>query len=365
MNTNKLNSNKPSAKLDGLNNRYIISPLNAEGAITVGAVLRAIKLTTHVSWREIASWCGLRNQSDAFKIAYTKSLRTERARLSEYITISGDLAYFYDKDHKPVAPAATVTHVSIVNGERDIVSAVVDKAVKFATRVSLLDTENRTITLTLVANGGYLVALDNDITIQHKAKFTVDGTAKRLNALLRNVVFVGETAGEASVKITIDDNTGGASAISTTEVPILVSEPQPVSVPELVVGDDVHAELNTLTVIDPAVTVVDEDNKSLELHIAPFGCRISGFKNSIHSVEQGNMYITAGTPDAINADIAETVVYCYQENAQIAYELIYNNTKIRKYLIIAAGATEEDSGTTEENKPTADTAETDSTVLEE
>lgn len=69
MNTSVRYLKKPTAKLDSLNNRYIISPLSVDGTITVGAILRAIKSSTHLSWRDIANWCGIRDSSDAFKLA--------------------------------------------------------------------------------------------------------------------------------------------------------------------------------------------------------------------------------------------------------------------------------------------------------
>lgn len=56
---------KPIATADSLNNRYIISPLSIDGDITVSAVLRSIKESTHLSWRDIADWCGIRDSSDA------------------------------------------------------------------------------------------------------------------------------------------------------------------------------------------------------------------------------------------------------------------------------------------------------------
>ena len=52
------------------------------------------------------------------------------------------------------------------------------------------------------------------------------------------------------------------------------------------------------------------------------------------------MYITSGTPDIINADIAQMSVYAYQESAQIAYELVCNGTKIRKYLVLTVSSGE-------------------------
>ena len=338
---------KPVARLESLNNRYIISPLSVDGTITVGAVLRSIKLSTHLRWREIADWCGLRDSSDAFKLAFTRSLRKERARLSEYITISGDQAYFYDKDHKPAMPAATVRHASITNGESDIISAVVNRATKFATRVTVLDTEDRALSLTITATNGYVSSIDSDVTIQNKAKITVTGDTKRLNALLRSIVVVCPTVGEASVKIVLDDLTGGASAVNAIEIPILVEEQPVESIPELNIPESVTVKLATDSVITPAVTVSDKDNKELELHITPFGCNIFGFKNNIHAVNPGSMYITSGTSDEINADIAKVSAYAYQDNAQIAYELICGTTKIRKYLILTVSAASETAAHTD------------------
>lgn len=340
MNTSVRYLKKPTAKLDSLNNRYIISPLSVDGTITVGAILRAIKSSTHLSWRDIANWCGIRDSSDAFKLAFTKSLRKERARLSEYITISGNDAYFYDQDHKPVSPTATVRHASITNGEKDVVSVTANRAAKFATRITVLDTEDRALKLTISAVNGYVSSTDDDITIQNKAVVTVTGGTKKINSLLRALVIVCPKAGEASVKFVLDDLTGGVDALSTTEVPILVSEEKAESVPELTIPASVTAKLAADTVLTPAITVSDDDNKELELHITPFGCNIFGFKNNIHAVTPGTMYITSGTPDIINADIAQMSVYAYQESAQIAYELVCNGTKIRKYLVLTVSSGE-------------------------
>lgn len=340
MNTSVRYLKKPTAKLDSLNNRYIISPLSVDGTITVGAILRAIKSSTHLSWRDIADWCGIRDSSDAFKLAFTKSLRKERARLSEYITISGNDAYFYDQDHKPVSPTATVRHASITNGEKDVVSVTANRAAKFATRITVLDTEDRALKLTISAVNGYVSSTDDDITIQNKAVVTVTGGTKKINSLLRALVIVCPKTGEASVKFVLDDLTGGVDALSTTEVPILVSEEKAESVPELTIPASVTAKLAADTVLTPAITVSDDDNKELELHITPFGCNIFGFKNNIHAVTPGTMYITSGTPDNINADIAQMSVYAYQESAQIAYELVCNGTKIRKYLVLTVSSGE-------------------------
>lgn len=347
---------KPIATADSLNNRYIISPLSIDGDITVSAVLRSIKESTHLSWRDIADWCGIRDSSDAFKLAYTRSLRKERARLSEYITISGDLAYFYDKDHKPVSPTVVIKHASLINGERDIISAVVNRASKFATRVTVLDTENRALKLTLTATNGYISSIDNDVTIQNKAQITVTGDPKRLNAVLRGLVIVCPTAGEASVKLVLDDLTGGVSALSTAEIPILVEQAKTASIPSLNTPATASVKLTADSVLTPAVTVSDADNKEFELHITPFGCNIFGFKNSIHAVTPGTMYVTAGTPDEINADIAKMSVYAYQTNAQIAYELVWDTTKIRKYLALTVSDGESEKPTT--TTDTADVGET-------
>ena len=119
-------------------------------------------------------------------------------------------------------------------------------------------------------------------------------------------------------------------------------------------------KLTADSVLTPAVTVSDADNKEFELHITPFGCNIFGFKNSIHAVTPGTMYVTAGTPDEINADIAKMSVYAYQTNAQIAYELVWDTTKIRKYLALTVSDGESEKTTT--TTDTADVGETKDTT---
>ena len=109
------------------------------------------------------------------------------------------------------------------------------------------------------------------------------------------------------------------------------------------------------------MTVEDADNKVLELRIAPFGCQLTGLKNSIRAVTPGSMYTTTGTPAEINNDIANMLVRAYQANAQVALELVYDTTKIRKYLIIN---TDTDTDTTS-SPITADGAEVDNAVLSE
>ena len=102
------------AVLDEDNNRYILSPIPETG-ITIGDALRAIKSSTKTSWRKIATFCGLQNQTIAFKVAYVARKFEEKTTLSNFLVISGDKAYLYDKDHRPASSTLLTSKLLLVS----------------------------------------------------------------------------------------------------------------------------------------------------------------------------------------------------------------------------------------------------------
>lgn len=330
------NSKKSIAVLDKANNRYIIKPLDDDNKMPVGRAVRAIK-ATHTNWREIAKWCGLKKQSDAFKMAYANSDYKERVRLNKFIAISGDVAYFYDSEHQP-AEIETPTIVPLITNRENTILATTGIPVKFATRVTISDSIDRSLEMILSVDSGSINDASNNLLVHAGSTVTIRGNARRLNEVLKDLVFVANKAEDTIITIRVNDffNEPVESTIAVEVVAGVVP-----SIPELNAPVGGTVVLNKSTLI-PTVTVADADNREMELRITPFGCDVLGLKNTLKFITNNfDVYTTRGTPADINADIAQMKVRAYQENVQVGFELVQGTTKIRKYLVLTATDTEE------------------------
>lgn len=350
-----MNNSKPVAKLDIANHRYVIKPLDSRGQLSVGAALRAIK-ETHTSWRAIAEFCGIQKQSAIFKATYGRTNTADHQYLSNFLTISGDTAYFYDKNHQPATVNNPEVHPTISNKEDSITYVTAGVPAKVTTRVVIDDPIDRSMQMSITAKNGVIIGTGKLLTSNNTVTVYLRGNAARLNHMLQEIEFVGAGAGNGTVIITVDDLGGQAKSVVTATVNLKVAEGKTISTPVLNLPEEALAELNKSTVVDPSVTVADKDGKMIKLRISPFGCDILGFANYLGYIKPGEVRTIYGDPESINKDIAGMKVRAYQDNAQIGFELTCGNVKIRKYLVLTVidGSTTDSSKKENVSTSTAD-----------
>ena len=182
-----------------------------------------------------------------------------------------------------------------------------------------------------------------------------------LNSLLKSIHFVGVNAGDASIKIEIDDGEGLVSSVNTVSIDMKVLQGVNISVPEINLPESANIVAGVDTPLT-GITVSDADNKMLDLKITPFGCELYGFTDYIYPIESRGLKVTSGRPAAINDIIANLVVRTKEDctKAQIGFEIVYGTTVIRKYLVLTIGTTIETV-----NNPKADEATVDETQLDD
>lgn len=333
--------------LDKDNHCFVLA-LPESGTTTVSAVFRSIIAGTDTSWKELAEFAGIKRSSTAFKVAYKRRPADTIDMLTEFLVIdqAKQQARFYDIDHRP--SSAMVPHVgpTIANGEPASTTIYTKIPVKLTSRVRISDPLQRLLTLTLRPTNGYLLGV-NDISLtKPNMTYQVSGAPSSLNKLLKSIHFVGLTAGDGTIVITVDDNAGDATSVSSTTVSFKIEQSQEVSIPEInMPGDQDGATIGDDFQIDP-ITVTDTDNKLLEVHITPFGCQVFGFKNNPFTVGTGDqkMQVIVGRPAIINEFISELYVRCAQEECYLGVELFCGTTRIRKYLKISATAADDEAG---------------------
>lgn len=351
------------ANFDSDNNRYIISNVPEIG-ITIGDALIAIKSSTHISWKKIAEFCGLRNQSAAFRAAYITKNTEDKRVLSEFLVTTGNVAYLYDKDHKPESSSVIPITASITNSSNSLIKVVENIPERVTTRITISDPLNRVLKMKVTPSNGFIIGM-NDVNISSPdTPFSTAGTPKTLNNVLKTIHFVPIASGDASVTVVIDDGEGLVSSINSAEVLMKVSPGEQVSVPEITVAESVSVTAGVDTALT-GVEVSDEDDKLLELKITPFGCAIYGFSTYLYPIESRGTKIISGRPDVLNTELEGLKIRTDKDctKAQIGFELLCGSTIIRKYLVL--NVTEAEEQPTENPAPVTDTATADNSVLGE
>lgn len=354
---NVISRNKPTATFDAENHRFIITPVDTDKAVSVGTVLRAIKETIPMSWREIMSFTGHTKQSDIFKMTYasghcSKKLREE---LSKYITVAGNVAYLYDKDHKPAGATETIIHPTITNGDTTGVTITAKIASLIATRVVIHDRLDRTLQLSVTVLDGYLIS-SNKITLASPGgTITTKGNARKLNTFLKSLKYASANVGKHDVLITIDDLTGVSAGVITTSIPVTVVAGVETVVPEITVPESVHIADDGETVIPP-VTVTGDENEIFTLKLTASNCELYNIKNYLSYIADGETYTTQGTATQLTKNLAKLKVRA-DSDAKVLVELTFGSgSHIRKSINLTT--TVADS-----TPPLADTAIVDNTVL--
>jgi hypothetical protein len=356
---------KPVATFDPEQFRYRITPVNP-AKFGIGNALRAIK-ATHVSWREIAQFCGLTDQATAFRIAYIDKTFEAKRALAEFLTIEGEVAYLYDKDHKPAA--ASKIHVPVtINVNQGTLTITERVPSKLGARVSINDPIVRRLTMTVTPINGYVLGMSDINLCVPGQSFTVTGHAKTLNEVLRKINFVGWDLGDAKLEIVVDDMGETTSSVVTATIPAKVVAGKKVSIPEIVLPDNVTAKAGEETKI-AAVKVTDEDGKIMELRVTPFGCEVFGFKNYLHVIGENEVRVVTGRPEVISEDIANLTVRIPEgaNRAVLGFQIICGKTILNKYLTISL--TDGDSSSQDPEpavvEPTADNSTADNATLTE
>lgn len=350
------NTKKPTATLDSENHRYIIKPVDGSQPVSLRTVLRAIKETIPSSWRDMRDFCGCKKQSDMFRLTYSGGAKTLRAHLEQFITVVGDVAYFYDKDHKPADAVVAAVHPTITNNENDVITVVAKIATLVATRVTIGDKLDRPLALTISVPTGYLVNQDRTLIANPGTSIFKRGSAKRLNEFLKTLKYTSTEFGEQQIIISVDDESGTSAGIVTTSITVNVVPGETVSVPVLTVPEDVALANEGDTVL-PAITVTDESEQLLTLRITPYDCEIYNIKNYIGYVGDGELYTTKGTASSLTSSLANVTVRTESTSAQILVELVVSGTtRIRNTINLAAS-----NG----SSPTVDEAEVDNATLDE
>lgn len=332
-----MSKNNPRTKafLDSENYRFIISPLDKDGGMKIPAVFRAIMQTTNTTWKDLAAFAGLKNQNEAFRVAYTNDRLLINSLVQNMaIDVSNRAAYFYDKDHKPAAIPPQVPAPTITNKEAATQTVTAFVPTKVVSRVTVNDDTVRVLKMSITPTNGYLLGI-RDIHLSNPGMtYVVRATASTLNTLLKNIHFIGVEPDAADVTIAIEDitSTGTPTFTVSTTVQIAVAAGTVPSIPELIVPETAPATLNNDVKID-GIEVKDTDGKIMELRVQPFNCEVLGFKSIIRPLLPGQVQSVFGRPDTINEAISDLQVRARKLNAQLAFELVCGSTKIRKYTI--------------------------------
>ena len=345
--------------------RFRITPID-KSKFGIGNALRAVK-ATHCSWRWIANFCGLPDQTVAFRIAYTNKTFELKRYLSKFLTIEGDVAYLYDKDHRPEEATPIHVPVTLSNTSDAAIEITEHVPVKLGARVKIVDPIARRLSMTVTPLNGYILGMSDINLCVPGQSFTASGSAKTLNDILRSLTFVGWDLGDALLEIVVDDLEGTDGSVVTTTVNAKVIAGKKVSIPEIVIPE-ASAKAGEETKL-PAVKVTDEDGKILELRVTPFGCEVFGFKNYLHVIGENEVRVVTGRPEVISEDIANLVVRIPEgaKRAVIGFQLITGKTIINKYLTINLNGdvTPEPEPEPEDEEPKADEAKADETELKE
>lgn len=335
---------KFSAVLDAENFRYIIKPLRADGTLSISDALYAIKKITHCSYADLASFLGLKNANRIFKIIYLSAPRADFVNASKFLSIDVDnqCAYLYDKDHQP--EAVTPPHVgpSIVNNEPATQTVTESVPALVTSRINIADVYDRQLTMVITPKGGYVLGIADVNLCSPNVPYQVTGNKRSLNRLLKQIHFVSTEAGNASLDISIDDGAGKVTSKVSTSVTISVAAAAKISIPELTIPGTISAVQGEITPI-PGISVSDTDGKILELRVAPFGCEVSGFKSLLFPIKEGETRSTGGVPETLNAEIANLQVKPVKLQAFVGLELIYDKTRITKYVPIDVTLPEDDT----------------------
>lgn len=357
---NFISRNKPTATFDAENHRFIITPVDTDKAVSVGTVLRAIKETVPMSWRAIMAFTGHTKQSDIFKMAYasghcSKKLRDE---LAKYITVSGTVAYLYDKDHKPAGATETIIHPTITNGDASGVSVVAKIASLVATRVVIHDRLDRTLQLSVTVPDGYLISTNKITLASPGGTITTKGNARKLNTFLKSLKYASANVGKHDVIITVNDLTGVPAGILTVSIPVTVTAGVTTIIPEITVPATVDlAEEGDTTI--PAITVTGNSDEILSLKISTIGCELYNIKNYLSYLADGETYTTQGTATQLTANLAALKVRADDE-AKVMLELTFGSgSHIRKTISIVHKEEETNE------PPKVDDAVTDGSTLTE
>ena len=357
---NVISRNKPTATLDAENHRFIITPIDTDREVSVGTILRAIKETVPMSWRAIMAFTGHTKQSDIFKMTYasghcSKKLRDE---LSKYITVSGTVAYLYDKDHKPAGATETIIHPTITNGDASGVSIVAKIASLIATRVVIHDRLDRTLQLTVTVPDGYLISANKITLASPGGTITTKGNAKKLNTFLKNLKYASANVGKHDVIITVNDLTGVSAGILTISIPVTVVAGAVTVVPEITAPATVNlAEEGDTTI--PAITITGNADEILSLKITTIGCELYNIKNYLSYLSDGETYNTQGTATQLTNNLAALKVRT-EDEAKVMFELTFGSgSHIRKIINIVKAV----EGNNDNPPPIVDDAVTDNTTL--
>lgn len=324
-------------EIKSLEDNRIASLLN----LTVPKVIRLLLQHKHlqVSYRDIATFCNLKRSNQVFRLAYTNHLNKTQDSTFEYlnqylvIDIEGQTAKFYDYEHKPDASEIPHVPVVITNTEDSELKATEHVPVLITTRITINDPLNRQLTMKLTPTNGYLLGINDNNIANPDTPYYVYGKATGLNTTLRQLHFVGTTSGSGSVEIEVDDGEGQEDSTPSTTININIEAGVTVSVPELNVPDSVSVPLHKDTLITPAITVSDADDKLLSLRIYPYQCEVYGWKSFGGYIGYGQSRVSNGRPEIINADIEKLYVRALKNNAQLGLELICGRTVIRDYLV--------------------------------
>ena len=351
---------KQIAVLDTPNYRYIISPLKPGNVCTPQDIFKAIKNSTQLKWAEIAEFAGLKNANRAFRVAYLNNKVTEdMTKVQEYTVIDSGAgcAYFYDKDHKPAQVVAPHVGPEIVSGETgQTVTASVPTI--FATRVVVSDALDRRLKVTFTPTNGYTSTPTDHYIYAAGTERVFTGGVKSINRLLKEIKFVGTSAGAASVVIKVDDMAGEATSTASVTVNLTVEDAVVPSVPTLTVPESVSGTVSEYTPIS-TITTADTDGKVLAVRVSAFNCQVYGFKNWLEVLHPQHAHSTFGEPEFVNADLAGLkVMPLNTDPASIGVELKCGSTYVLKYITVTGTAASD----TEDSKNEAETVSVQTTA---
>ena len=333
---NVISRNKPTATLDAENHRYIITPVDPDDAVSVRTILRAIKETTHTTWRFLMEFTGYSYQSDIFKMTYAGQHCSKklRAHLAEYITQVGDVAYLYDKDHKPAGPDAVLIHPTLFNNETDTITTPAKVFANIATRVSISDKLDRKLKLIVSTDSGYITDGSKFATTNLGATLVAYGTARKLNAYLKTIKYASDTVGTHEVTITVNDLTGVPAGILTSAVTVKVTAGVTTVIPTLNVPETANVTQGEYSALPKVTVSATGHDELMTLRITPVNCRIYNLRNYLWYKGDDDTYTAQSTVANINANLANLKAYADEEGAKILFELGFGNSRIRKYMTL-------------------------------
>lgn len=320
---------------DAENYRFVIRPLMEDGSMSISKAICTIRKRTHFTWRNLAEFCGVSSQSEMFKLAYVHNGPMSRHPLKDFLVLDtvNNCAFLYDKEHKPEGVLPAHTGPQLTNGEDANVAVTERVPAKVVSRVKIYDSLDRLLTLSLTPTNGYLLGMQSRSLAIPGMTYSVTGTYKSLNKLLRSIYFVGTAVGTAAVVVKIDDGAGQVASVVSETVNITIGAATNVSIPDIVLPSSPAVETGKYNSFSP-ITVTDTDGKLMEFRMSVYGCYVAGFKSLATALIPGKVKNIYGRPVDINKDIAELQVYPFNTNAQIGVELICRTTRIRKYLVL-------------------------------